>query len=122
MRFKEPHMVTQFQELPATLQEMARFFELLAAGMGVMAMVTRVSDWVEGESGVHRDNRALDMRDEFCGPGNQLIRLFTDEQVAWIIRQIEARYPRHDGKPTIMHHAFGGGPRHFHLQVPRGSK
>lgn len=115
-------MVTQFQELPAKLQEIARCFEGYCRDYGLMAMVTRVSDWVDGESGVHRDNRAIDFRDEWMGPGNQLLRLYTDEQVAWIIRQIEARYPRSDGKPTIMHHAFGGGPRHFHIQVPRGSK
>jgi hypothetical protein len=113
MRFKEAHMQAQYFSRPTRLLDVCRYFAELSEEMGIEPVVTRVTDTVPGESGVHPAGRAVDFRDESGGS-----RLYTDEQAADIVKAINEKFPRDDGKPTCMHHGFQGGPLHFHIQIP----
>lgn len=113
MQYKEPHLEAQLSDCPNLLRQMAIDFMLACEELGKPAIVTRVSDPVEGESGVHRENRAVDFRDEHAG-----VRLFTDAEVETLLARINEKYPRRDGRKTLLHHSFGDGPKHWHLQAP----
>lgn len=117
MRFKLPHMKAQFDELPKALKQVCEDFCRLSKKFGVEPVVTRVSDPVAGESGVHLAKRAVDFRDQ-TSDGR---RLYTDEQVKEIVVVLNRLHERTDGKPTCYHHAVPGSTFHFHLQVPPGS-
>ena len=112
MRFKEPHMQAQYLSRPSKLLEACRYFAELSEEIGIEPVVTRVTDKVPGESGVHPAGRAVDFRDEVGGS-----RLYTDEQVSSIVNAVNAKFPRDDGKLTCIHHSFNGGPLHFHIQI-----
>lgn len=98
------------------LQVMAVWFEQLCiAHFGIDPTVTRIRETIEGSSGVHEAGRAIDFRDEHAGR-----RLFTDEQVTFLVSQMNVRFPGHDSKPTCIHHSFQGMPSHFHIQISSG--
>ncbi len=61
---------------------------------------------------MHEANRAFDCRNEFEGG-----RLYTDEQAKILCEHMNVVYPRNDGKPTMIHHSFDGGPMHLHCQI-----
>ena len=114
VRFKEERLQAQLLETSSLLQEMAVQFEAICRDVaGIEPTMTRVSDPVEGESGVHLDKRAFDCRDEFAP--NQF--LFTPSQRDEITKKMNELYPRNDGKKTCIHHSFRGAPHHFHIQV-----
>lgn len=118
MKFKEDYMQAQLTETPPLLQEMALSFESTCKSVsGIEPLVTRVSDAVQGDSGVHEAKRAFDVRDEFEGKN-----LFTAEHVKSIVDQMNAEYPRTDGKQTCIHHSFQGMPFHFHVQMAADMK
>jgi hypothetical protein len=112
MDFKEPHIKEQFDKAPVLLRLIAQDLEQIASFFGIQAVVTRITDPVQGESGVHLDYRALDIRDEHNGN-------FTYPEVLRIaiINHLNKKYPRNDGKLTCIWHSFGGAPHHFHLQI-----
>jgi hypothetical protein len=116
LKFKEPHFESQYNSRPPKLRSACADFVELAEKMGIDAVVTRVTDPVSGESGVHPAGRACDFRDEYA-PGKFL---FTSEQVKIILDFLNEHYPRKDGLKTAIHHCFCGGPFHFHIQTAAG--
>lgn len=118
MKFKHPSLQDEFYQAPAMLQIMATWFEQLCiAHFGIDPVVTRIKETVPGSSGVHEAGRAIDFRDEHAGR-----RLFTDEQVTFLVKQMNTRFPGNDSKDTCIHHKFQGGPAHFHIQISSGDK
>lgn len=117
MKFKQAHMEEQYKQRPAKLKEVCEYFEELANECGREAVVTRVTDPVEGESGVHPAGRAVDFRNEVRGDAVTVF-LFTPEQADAIVKKINEKYPRPDKKPVCLHHSFNEGCLHFHVQIP----
>jgi len=113
MEFKSGSMKTQYYNAPALLKLIVEDFERISKQFGIAPTITRITDTVIGESGVHPAGRAIDIRDEYIGK-----RLYTGEQKDALINFINALYIRTDGKKVIIHHAFDGGPYHFHVQIP----
>ncbi len=116
MLFKSPNLKEQLEAASPTLQKIcAKFDELSQSNCGIECEITRVTDPVAGESGVHLDGRAADIRDQ-----HEDHVLYTSEQALFMVNNINMLFPRDDGKMTCIHHSFGGGPLHFHLQVKYG--
>ncbi len=111
MKFKEEKMREQFPLLPELLKRMISDFELVSETLGVEPVITRISDPIEGESGVHPDLRAIDFRDEYEGE-----LLYTRRAREILVLRINTKWPRNDGKLTLIWHSFRGAPNHFHLQ------
>jgi hypothetical protein len=109
-------MREQYEERPKLLKLICEEFCTLSRSYGIEPTVTRVTDSVPGESGVHPAGRAVDFRDEYWS-GGRWKRLYPDEIVMAICQAMNVKFSRTDGKPTILNHAFKGGPRHFHCQV-----
>jgi len=113
MKFKSPDIEKEFESVTIFLQDMAMHMDLFCREkFSQELIITRVKEHICGDSGVHEANRAFDVRNEFEGG-----RLYTDEQVKEIIDYMQSSYPRNDGKPTIIHHSFAGGPYHLHVQI-----
>ena len=118
MQFKEEKLRDELAHAPTALQVMAIWFEQLSIiHTGIDPVVTRIREAVEGSSGVHEANRAIDFRDEHAG-----VRLYTDEQVRFLVSEMNRRFPGNDSKPTMIHHSFKGAPYHFHCQISSGDK
>lgn len=113
MKIKHQHLEGQYKKSPALLRLIAEDFERLSMMFGIMPTITRITDKVSGESGVHPANRAIDIRDEHGGKS-----VYTESQKDALVTFINALYPRTDGKHTLLHHAFNGGAYHFHMQIP----
>lgn len=116
MKFKGPHMEDQLQMSCQALQDLSRAFEELSLALGVVPIVTRVWDAVQGDSGVHEAKRAIDFRNETRDYTGKSIFLYSPEQVADIVKRLNDSYPRRDGHVVAIHHSFQGMPYHFHLQ------
>lgn len=113
MKFKSDIVQFEFKKTSVLLQDMAKVMdEFCQKEVKQEIIITRVKEHIAGDSGVHEDNRAFDVRDEFAGG-----KLFSDEEVKKIVSFMNERYPRNDGKPTCINHSFGGGPYHFHVQI-----
>jgi hypothetical protein len=113
--FKEEKLRDQLQKADPRLWNMAENFDRVSQEIaGLEAVITRVTDPVAGESGVHPAGRAFDVRNE-----SRERRRYTDHQVTRIVHRMNELYPRGDGKPSCIHHSFQGGPWHFHLQLQR---
>ena len=117
MKFKKPHMKEQFEASPKKLLEVCEVFNQLSLKEGIEPVVTRVTDPVEGESGVHLAHRAVDFRNEFFD-GKSKRWLYPIETVEHIVNAINQKFPRKDGRPVALHHSFKGGSFHFHFQIP----
>ena len=117
MKFKAAHIIKQYDILPDKLKEICESFDKISKENNISAVITRVSDPVDGESGVHLNFRAVDFRDEYFD-GKVTRRLYTIETVEEIVNYINDQYPRQDERLVCIHHSFGGGPAHFHLQIP----
>ena len=76
-------------------------------------IITRVTDAVDGESGVHPAKRAFDCRYQTSGG-----YYYTHEEAEMIRDKVNERFPRKDNRVTCMIHSFNGGMEHFHLQIP----
>lgn len=105
-------MRSQYAQVCSRLKKIVASFESLSLKYKVRAVITRVSDKVKGDSGVHEDLRAVDIRGTFKGKS-----YYTKIQVFNILRDINKLYPRSDGYKTAIYHSYGDGPAHFHLQV-----
>lgn len=113
MKFKSPQVELEFKSLSVLLQHMAEKldeFSLVEAGQEII--ITRVKEHIPGDSGVHEANRAFDARNEYAGGF-----LYTEEQSKKLCEYMNTKYPRNDGKPTMICHSFGGGPLHLHCQI-----
>ena len=108
-------MESQFEILPEKLKEICNAFITISEEHLVDPVITRVSDPVEGESGVHTQHRAVDFRNQYFN-GKHNVWLYSQETVDAIVNEINSRYPRNDGKLVCLHHSFKGEPSHFHLQ------
>lgn len=124
IEFKTDREKEEFEYAPEALRIVALYFASLSVdACGVTPVVTRIKRPVEGESGVHQDYRAIDFRDE-VGVGGT--RLYSPDQVEFLFKAMNLRFPRGDGKLVCIHHAFvnhkkadsGRAPYHFHLQIP----
>jgi hypothetical protein len=119
MQFKEPEMKSQFDALPAKLQEICTHFEEISRQYNTDPTVTRVFEPVPGDSGVHEARRAVDFRDEYVDGSGEKKTLYTAEQVNYITVTLNNLFPRNDGHMVCIHHSFHGMPYHFHLQIPQ---
>lgn len=117
MKFKSEREEAQFNELSVILKLIASDLEEIASFLGKDITITRVYDPVEGESGVHLDKRAFDVRNEFEG-----VKTFSDDEVGLLLEYINDNWPRNDGLQTMIHHKFQGGPWHLHVQIPLSTK
>ena len=113
MKFKTETEEAEFQKVSLILQLIVRDIELLVRGFAKEITITRVLSPVSGESGVHLDHRAVDIRDEFQGE-----RTFSAAEIAVLLDSINNKWKRNDGYETIIHHSFHGGPWHLHVQIP----
>lgn len=113
MTFKSEQVEKELYGTSVFLIQMAEDMDFFSREIsGLEICVTRVLEPIVGDSGVHEDGRAFDVRDEHNGK-----RLYTDEQVLQICSYMNAMYKRNDGKLTCISHKFKGGPLHFHVQI-----
>lgn len=113
MRFKEPRIEDEFNGAPLLLKIMLIDADHFCQTFFKKEItVTRVLGKIEGDSGVHADYRAVDVRDEYQGN-----REFTEFEVKRLIKHINQIYARNDGFSSVIHHSFKGGPYHFHFQI-----
>lgn len=118
MKFKSEVVAAEFSGLSLFLQYMAFDLDATAkADFGQEIIITRIKEHICGDSGVHEVNRAFDVRNEFDGG-----RFYTDEQAKKLCDYMNAKYARNDGKPTMIHHSFNGGPMHLHCQIALDTK
>lgn len=114
MKFKSPEIGAEFRQTSMFLRDMAVKLDTYSqVTIGQEIIITRVKEKVEGSSGVHEDNRAFDVRNEY----DDGKFLYTDEEIKRIVHHMNDLYPRNDGKVTCIHHSFNGGPLHFHVQL-----
>lgn len=118
MKYKTPTCLFQLVASPMKLREVVKYFEELSKEMEIEPTISRVWDPVSGDSGVHEAHRAVDIRDEIKLSSTHSQLTYTNAQVDKIVKAINEKYPRHDGKVVCMHHSFKGGPLHFHIQIP----
>ena len=118
MKFKTPQLKVQYKHTPAILKLIFQFFETRSVNLfGIEPVITRLTDPFNGESGVHPANRAIDVRSEYRFHDIN-IKTYKEQQVQILLSLVNYRFYRTDGKKTIIHHSFNGGPHHFHIQVP----
>lgn len=118
MKFKSEQVEKEFEAAPILLKIISYEFSSISLRMiGQEGIMTRVLEKVVGDSGVHEDYRAVDFRDEFDGG-----RLYTDDEVKSLCSYMNENFKRNDGKPTMIHHSFNGGPLHFHIQIAISTK
>lgn len=124
LEFKTERARTEYAEAPKRLRELVEFFADYACYFcgQTSVTITRVREPLGSgtESGVHPAGRAVDVRDEYYGENNGLLRLFTDAQVSELTDVVNRRFPRDDGRGVIVHHKVAGSLFHFHLQTPVG--
>jgi hypothetical protein len=111
--FKEPRIYQEYLAAPEVLKWIIDDFIIHSTIFGVKAICTRILGKIDGDSGVHDDYRAADFRQNHGGK----ILYSVDQELA-IVKFINERYPRTDGKLACLCHSFNGGPKHFHLQLP----
>jgi hypothetical protein len=123
MIFKEEHMKSQLERTSEFLQFMAKKADSLSQEIaGRPLVITRVTDQVQGESGVHPAGRAFDARFQ-----SSTGCYYTRDQAERIRDEINRLFPRPDGKQSCIIHSFrkktqdgsvSVGMEHFHFQIP----
>lgn len=86
--------------------------EFCMANFNKTFTITRCTDPVPGESGVHLIGRGVDARNEYADTF-----AFSKEESEILVEYINEKYKRYDGKLTVKLHSFNGGPEHFHFQL-----
>lgn len=120
MRFKASYMETQLNGCCDLLVEVAGWMDGYSLrNFGKEIIITRVSDSFAGESGVHPQKRAFDIRDEFFD-GKKTVFYFKESEATELVEAVNKAYPRNDGYDTALIHSFNRGPLHIHVQVPCG--
>lgn len=100
MYFKEKHMREQLFECHTLLIQIAYDFEWLSLRIaGIEPVITRVSDPVPHESGIHLARMAFDARSEYKGEMK-----YKPEKLDLIMDKINHKYSRRDGRQTVIHH------------------
>jgi hypothetical protein len=119
MKFKTPEMQEQLNKTPIILREIAIFMDdLIKTTFKREMTITRVTDPVEGESGVHLCFRAFDVRNEHINSTGNQVFLFEPAEAQYIVDTINHAYNRQDSFKTCLHHSYAGGFWHFHVQIP----
>lgn len=117
MKFKAPYMETQLDDCCDLLNEIAAWMDGYSlVHFGKEIVITRVSDSFAGESGVHPQKRAFDVRDEYYD-GKKTVFYYTEDQSTELVEAVNNAYPRNDGYETAILHSFNKGPIHIHVQV-----
>lgn len=112
IKYKKSQYREQFLKRDVILKLICLDFASFSVrSFGITPVMTRVTDSVTVESGVHPQGRAVDFRDE-TSDGK---RLYSDFQVETLVNFLNARYSRRGFYPTIYHH---GELKHFHIQTP----
>lgn len=115
MNFKYPVIEKEYlnapQPLKALICDISRFSE---ETFGITITITRILGKIKGDSGVHAQYRAVDIRDEHQG-----VFTYTKKQSKLMADWINEKYKRLDGYPTCYHHSFKGAPAHYHCQLPK---
>ena len=118
MKFKSNEVKNEFFKTSIFLQQMGVVMDRFSQEMfGKEITITRVKEPIDGDSGVHGDNRAFDVRDEYEGQ-----RTYSLDEVEQILDFMNTKYRRNDAKPTCINHSFHGGPHHFHVQISAYTK
>lgn len=122
VHFKTKASFEEYFSIPYVLFQMVEMFCDISQSFGVIPVVTRIKEAVEGESGVHRDGRAIDFRDQVTVFDAKLnsykdIFLYTERQQLELLERINRAFPRKDGRKSMIRHSFNSGPQHFHLQI-----
>lgn len=117
MKFKTPQEEKEFEKVSVILQLILGDLDFLAHSLSKEITVTRILASVAGESGVHLDKRAIDVRDEHEGS-----RTFSPSEISFLLQAINLKWKRNDGFETMIHHQFQGGPWHLHIQIPSSTK
>lgn len=108
IQFKQAHFRLQLQEAHASVRNVVNDIAGELQILGDKAVVSRVTDPVKGESGVHRTGRAVDIS----------TRQLDKKTINALVTTMNMRYPRYDGFPTVIYHKMKGGVYHLHVQVP----
>lgn len=112
MQFKDAFLIGELDQIPRFLYLASLEFEKHSNKCGIDPMITRIYGRIPGDSGVHEQWRAIDFRDEFNG-----IFTYKAAHREYLLRVINRLFPRSDGLSTLIWHAFGEMPHHFHLQI-----
>ena len=125
IRFKNKRAQNDFQEIPTELRAIIFWISSYAGYyLGqTFITITRIREPLsEGkfETGIHVLGRAIDFRDEYQS-ANGRIHCFSSAQKEELLQMTAVRFPRNDGKLTLLHHSVNNEPEHFHLQIPFSS-
>ncbi len=115
--FKDPASYQEYLKAPELLKWLIGDFENQSIAQGVFPFCTRILGKIEGDTGIHALYLAVDWRLEHEGRS-----IYTTNQKDAILGGINGKWPRNDGKLTIIVHSFQGGPKHFHMQLPPETK
>ena len=118
MLFKSEAIRQQFYRAPSLLRAIAMDLETLSKMFGIDPVMTRVTDPVDDESGVHLDYRGEDFRIEYTDDKGNKQSLYTENQYKAIENFMNYLYPRKDGFKTCIVHDSKEGLKHFHCQAP----
>lgn len=111
--FKEPKLNQELKDAPRMLRLIIFDFEKIAKEFNIDITITRILGRIAGDSGVHADHRAVDIRDEYIEK-----HTYNMDQRLAIFHYINAKYPRDDSYLTCKWHSFKKAPYHFHIQIP----
>ena len=115
MKFKSAALREEFWNAHPVVRQMAIWFEQLClVYFQKDPTITRVLEDIPGATKTHPEGRAIDFRDEFGGK-----REFSDEEVRFLVSEMNKRFQDPSGMKSCVHHSFAGGPMHFHLQISR---
>lgn len=118
MLFKKATLQREYDCLPLLLILVLEEFERASLEIAkIDPVITRIFEKIPGDTDVHSEMRAADIRDEIDGKFT-----YTADQRDYIIDRINRRFPRSDEKKTVIWHSFDKGPMHFHLQISFSTK
>lgn len=113
MQFKDPSLIDEYNGRSIFLKMICQDFAgYCGYNFGIDVICTRVLEKIEGSSGVHEIGHGVDFRDEHAGEN-----IFTPQQRDEVTQFINNKYPRNDGRPTLMFHSFCNGALHCHIQI-----
>lgn len=115
MIFKEDKLRDQLAQCSVWLENLAEEMdEFCKINFKKEIVITRVTDPVVGESGVHIDYRAFDVRNQ-----TESGYYFDQSEIEKILAFFNHKYARTDNFRTVIHHSFNGGMFHLHCQISK---
>ncbi len=118
IKFKEDKLKEELQNAPRILKNIVFDFNKVSLLFEIDITITRILGKIKGDSGVHDDYRAVDIRDEHKG-----IYVYNMDQRRALFHFVNGKYPRTDNYLTCIWHQFKNkdgtlDPGHFHIQIP----